>query len=72
MVMIMNKFINKYFEYIILFVGLVITILMTIGIIYLNKKVGTYTLVNNLFGISELLVVLSTFILFLKFSNNKD
>ncbi len=71
---------NKYFKYIVLGLGFVITILLTIGLIVFNKGIsnGSITLsvnmkrhINNLFGFSEGLVVLNTFIVFL-FLNNKE
>lgn len=78
----MNK--EKYYKYIILGVGLLITVLLTIALIYLNKVVfensifKTYTdyktkkvVINDLFGLSEILVVASTMILFLKENNKK-
>lgn len=75
---------DKYYKYIILGVGLLITILLTIALIYLNKVVfedaifKTYAsyktkkvVINDLFGISEILVVTSTMLLFLKENNKK-
>lgn len=74
---------NKYYKYIILGVGLLITVLLTIGLIYLNKVVfetdifktfANYkhkkVVINDLFGLSEILVVTSTLLLFLR--ENKD
>lgn len=76
---------NNNVKYIILGVGLAITILLTIGLIYLNKVVFSTSafksikdysdkklLINDLFGFAEILVVLSTFILFLKNDNIKS
>ncbi len=71
---------NKYFKYIVLGLGFVITVLLTIGLIVFNKSIsnGNITIsvdmkrhINNLFGFSEGLVVLNTFITFL-FLNNKE
>ncbi len=71
----MNK---KYYKYIIFAVGFVITLLLTIAIIYLNKVIfltdqfkqikgydDKKLIVNNLIGFAEIIVVFSTFILFL-------
>ncbi len=71
---------NKYFKYIVLGLGFVITVLLTIGLIVFNKSIsnGNITIsvdmkrhINNLFGFSEGLVVLNTFITFL-YLNNKE
>lgn len=75
---------KKYSNYIILGVGFLITILLTIAIVYLNKvvfsadniklipKLKDYKLIaNNLIGFSEGIVVFSTFILFFHESNKK-
>lgn len=80
----MNNFLKKYAKYVILFVGLVITVLLTIGLVYLNKYVfGTDAFklikdyedkkvaINNCIGFGELLVVMSTFILFIKFGEKE-
>lgn len=72
---------NKRFKYIILSLGFVITILLTIGLIVFNKGIsnGNITIsvnmkrhINNLFGFSEGLVVLNTFISFLYLNKNEN
>lgn len=72
------------FKYIVLAVGFIITILLTIALIYLNKTVFNAAafktiknyadkklLINDLFGFAEILVVLSTFVLFIKYDSKK-
>lgn len=71
-------------KYIILAVGFVITILLTAALIYLKKEVfntaafktlknysDIQLVVNDLIGFSEIIVVLSTFVLFLHSDNKK-
>lgn len=79
-----SEFLKKYSQYVIAFVGLTITILLTVAIIYLNKNVFTKDniklisslsdiklVVNNIIGFAEGIVVFSTFILFVKENNKK-
>ncbi|MGM9971732.1 MAG: hypothetical protein ACI35W_04925 [Anaeroplasmataceae bacterium] len=79
-----SEFLKKYSPYVIALVGLIITILLTIAIVYLNKcvftsdniklipKLSDYKLIaNNLIGFAEGIVVFQTFILFLNGINKK-
>ena len=72
-------------KYIVLFGGLLATILLTIGLIVLNKEVfgsGAYKalenganlklIINNLIGFGEVVIVILTFITFLILNNNQD
>jgi len=72
-------------KYIVLIGGLLATILLTIGLIVLNKEVfstqafkdltnssNLKLIINNLIGFGEIIVVILTFITFLIFNNNKN
>ncbi len=72
-------------KYIVLIGGLLATILLTIGLIVLNKEVfstqafkdltnssNLKLIINNLIGFGEIIVVILTFITFLILNNNKD
>ena len=72
-------------KYIVLIGGLLATILLTIGLIVLNKEVfstqafkdltnssNLKLIINNLIGVGEIIVVILTFITFLILNNNKD
>ena len=76
---------NKYFKYIIFGVGFLVALLLTIAIVYLNKVVfltdefkqikgyaDKKLVINNLIGFAEIIVVFSTFILFLHNSKEKE
>lgn len=72
-------------KYIVLIGGLVATMLLTIGLVVLNKEVfssdafktlenGTNLklIINNTIGFGEIIIVLLTFIIFLKLNTNKE
>ncbi len=72
-------------KYIVLFGGLLATILITIGLILLNKQVfdnqafkaienssNIKLWINNFIGFGEIVVVILTFITFLFLNNNKN
>ena len=72
-------------KYIVLFGGLLATILITVGLILLNKQVfdtqafkaienssNIKLLINNFIGFGEIVVVILTFVTFLLLNNNKD
>lgn len=72
-------------KYIVLIGGLLATILLTIGLIVLNKEIfstqafkdlanssNLKLIINNLIGFGEIIVVILTFITFLILNNNKD
>ena len=72
-------------KYIVLIGGLVATILLTIGLIILNKEVfstdafksianssNLKLLINNFIGFGEIIIVLLTFITFLVLNNNQE
>ncbi len=72
---------NKYFKYIVLGLGLLATILLTVGLIMFNKYIsdGSITissnkklLINDLVGFGEIIVVLNTFIVFLHLNNGSN
>lgn len=80
----MNNFLKNNKKYVIFIVGFMITILLTIAIVYLNKVVfdtaafktiKNYSdkklLINDLIGFAEIIVVFSTFILFLTYSKEE-
>ncbi len=75
---------NKNFKYIVLVLGLLTTILLTVGLIVFNKGISDKSiiisankkiLINDLIGFGEIIVVLNTFITFLRLNdldtNNK-
>ncbi len=72
-------------KYIVLFGGLLATILITIGLILLNKQVfdtqafkaienssNIKLWINNFIGFGEIVVVILTFVTFLFLNNNKN
>ena len=72
-------------KYIVLIGGLVATILLTIGLIVLNKEVfssqgfkdlanssNLKLIINNLIGFGEIIVVLLTFVTFLILNKDSD
>lgn len=80
----MINFLKKKPKYLVLAVGFVITLLLTIGMVYLNKVVfdasafklikdysDVKVTINNLFGFAEIIVVLFTFILFIKLEDKE-
>ena len=71
---------NRYFKYIILGLGLVATIFLTVGLVVFNKGISDGNiivsankklLINDFIGFGEIIVVVSTFIVFLHLNENE-